>query len=84
MGKNYLESEILAKIMNGHFNQIPDFKECYKHLKAQSYELLDEAREDLERKSDLCEKTGVYTAEDIKKILRFNNCLSCSLNAFVL
>jgi hypothetical protein len=76
-------SKLISDILNNRFDQIPSLKDCYKDLMARNEELLKEAAEEMEENKKKCKTFNEYTPEDIRRALRFHNCLLCSLNAFL-
>jgi hypothetical protein len=82
MAKHNFNSETISNIMNDNFDEIGEFKYCHKNLMSRNLELIDEAKEEVLRNINKCRLAGEYTPEDIRKALRFNQCIMCSLNAF--
>jgi polyphosphate kinase len=79
---NFFESKILSKVIDDDFDGI-DLEECFERFMARNAEMLVEAEVELIRHKDKCRQLKRYTPEDIKKAMRFYNCLLCSLTSFV-
>jgi hypothetical protein len=82
MGERNFNSEMISNIRANKFENAGALKDCHEHLMERCAELLIEAKVEMIRQKEKCRRVEKHTEEDIRKALRFHNCLLCSLGAF--